>query len=87
MAFNTHTSKQDVWEIFANYKVFREDYIYIYFYLQKLQNSTDSKWKGTCCKIVFFHTTKGLDRQCCSHRRFVYLCSKSTEVAKVHMAV
>lgn len=35
MAFNTHTSKQDVWEIFANYKVFREDYIYIFFFICK----------------------------------------------------
>lgn len=35
MAFNTHTSKQDVWEIFANYKVFIEDYIYFFFLFAK----------------------------------------------------
>lgn len=30
---------------------------YIHIYLQNLQNSTDSKWKGTC-KIIFYTPQK-----------------------------
>lgn len=37
MECNTHTSNQDVWEIFANHKVFREEYLCTYLFAKSAE--------------------------------------------------